>query len=251
MNIYLLAGCGSEASLIAQWMIDIGKIDSLLSYGAEDHIWIGALRHKGAPEPKLHPALQALMQQYSERVRYVGDLWTALNSEKVLEKLSKETCVTMTRAIGRNALWRLARKMAEFHGIPYHTFIHPAAYVDPSAHVLINNGSVIHPGVHIGARANIHCGALVNTHAIVEHDCTVGENAFIGPGTILCGSVTVGKDVFIGAGSKVAPAFSIGERAFIQMGSNVCHDGQDGVTMQNFRSRPRHYKYEEVTDTEE
>ena len=78
-------------------------------------------------------------------------------------------------------------------------------------------GAIIQPGARIG------CNVLVNTRAVVEHDCMVGDHAHIAPGAFLlrchcrsaktpmsararsfCVGVNVGAGSVVAAGAVVA-----------------------------------------------
>ena len=47
--------------------------------------------------------------------------------------------------------------------------------------------------------------AIVNTAAVVEHDCIVGEGAHVAPGAVLGGGVRVGARTLMGIGSVMRP----------------------------------------------
>lgn len=98
-----------------------------------------------------------------------------------------------------------------------------------SPHAVVTPGSVLGDGCAVMINAVVnrsvlgrHC--VVNTGAIVEHDCRIGENVFIAPGAILCGEVTVGDDVFIGAGAIIRNGVTICSGASIGMGASVVAD---------------------------
>ncbi|MCM1349077.1 MAG: acetyltransferase [Firmicutes bacterium] len=98
------------------------------------------------------------------------------------------------------------------------TLIAPSATVMPDAE--IKEGTAIMAAAVVNcARIGKHC--VVNTGAIVEHDCNIGNNVFIGPGAIICGEVTVGNDVFIGAGAVIRNGVSIADGVSIGMGAVV------------------------------
>lgn len=95
-----------------------------------------------------------------------------------------------------------------------------------SHHAVITRNSKIGQGCAIMINAVVnrselgrHC--VVNTGAIIEHDCRTGENVFIAPRAILCGGVTVGDDVFIGAGAIVRNGVCICAGASVGMGAVV------------------------------
>lgn len=127
-------------------------------------------------------------------------------------------------AIGFNDGYRLTlrRKIIDFFdGAQFVTLF--------SHHAVITHSSKIGQGSAIMINAVVNRSVLgrncvVNTGAIIEHDCRIGENVFIAPGAILCGEVTVGDDVFIGAGAIVRNGVCICSGASIGMGAVVTHD---------------------------
>lgn len=73
-------------------------------------------------------------------------------------------------------------------------------------------------------RAHIGRNVVVNTGAVVEHDCEIGSNTFIGPGAVIGGGVTVGSDCFIGLGSRVKNGVAIAPGVTVGMGAVVTDD---------------------------
>ena len=105
--------------------------------------------------------------------------------------------------------------------------------IDPSA--IVSNDSLIGEGTYIGKRSvlnagsSIGCCAIVNTGAIIEHDCTIGDFAHVSSGSILCGGVSVGADSHIGAGSVVRQGIFVGRDVLIGAGSVVVKNIPDGT----------------------
>lgn len=101
-------------------------------------------------------------------------------------------------------------------------------FVAKSARVVIE--SIVDPscqvfeGSHIGPNTTIGKHVVVNTSAIVEHDCDVGEFSHVSVRATLLGGVSVGKEVMIGAGSIVLPGVRIGDHAIVGAGSLVTKD---------------------------
>lgn len=96
--------------------------------------------------------------------------------------------------------------------------IAPSAIVTPGTK--FGDGCcIMHRAVVNRSLLGKHC--VVNTGAIIEHDCRIGENVFIGPGAVICGEVTVGNDVFIGAGAVVRNCVTIAEGISVAMGAIV------------------------------
>lgn len=116
------------------------------------------------------------------------------------------------------------RKMLERYeeaGAKFATIIAPTATVTRNSHIgdgcAILNNAVIN-------RATIGGNTVVNTGAIVEHDCMVGENTFIGPGAIIGGAVKIGRDCFIGLGACIKNCVTIGDCVTVAMGAVVNKD---------------------------
>lgn len=108
-------------------------------------------------------------------------------------------------------------------------------YMESKAATLISQSAIVTANSHIGDGcaimqraiingANIGDYSVVNTGAIIEHQCLIGFNTFIGPGAVLCGEVQVGDDCYIGAGVNIAPGVHIVSGTIIGIGSTVLHD---------------------------
>lgn len=95
---------------------------------------------------------------------------------------------------------------------------------------IVAKGIVFGRGVFIGKRAVINAGShiddmtIINTGAIVEHDCRIGQFVHVAVGAVLCGEVTVEEDAFIGAGATVTNGRTIGQGAVVGAGSTVLRD---------------------------
>lgn len=127
-------------------------------------------------------------------------------------------------AIGFNNGCRLSlrRRIIDFFkDKPAVTVVSPRAVVTSNS-ILGDGCAVMINAVVNRSVLGRHC--VVNTGAIVEHDCRIGENVFIAPGVILCGEVTVGDDVFIGAGSVIRNGVRICAGASVGMGAAVTAD---------------------------
>ena len=144
-----------------------------------------------------------------------------LGSDQEAIKQFKPTEVLVHNAVGFTTGCSLAlrRKIADqYSRFEQATLIAPSAWV--------SNGSSIAEGCAVMARAVINesvIGAMsiINTGAIIEHNCLIGSNAFIGPGAIVCGGVTIGDDTFIGAGAIIKQGVEIAAGVVIGMGAVV------------------------------
>ena len=125
-------------------------------------------------------------------------------------------------AIGDNQLrWKLGERLREI-GFTFPPMCHPSAILSPSAR--IGDGTVIMPLAVVNAGAKVGRMVIVNTAAVIEHDCDVGDGAHVAPGSRLGGTVSIGTCTLVGIGSVVRPQAQIGDFAVIGAGSTVIED---------------------------
>lgn len=104
----------------------------------------------------------------------------------------------------------------------------PISFADPTA--LICNTATYGEGLQVMASAIVHndveigIQCIINTRALVEHDCVLKDGAEIGPGAVLCGRVRVGENSWIGANATVRPRVIIGDNSIIGAGAVVVTD---------------------------
>lgn len=125
-------------------------------------------------------------------------------------------------AVGANAIRERIAKEAVGLGYRLANAISPRAMVSPSA--VLGQGIAIMGGVVINAAARIDDLAIINTGATVDHDCHIGTAAHVAPRCALAGNVTVGQQVFLGIGTVVIPDITIGDHAILGAGSMVISD---------------------------
>lgn len=116
---------------------------------------------------------------------------------------------------------RVLIEQYEAAGARFATIIAPTAIVTPNSHIAegcaVLNGAIVN-------RATLDRNVVINSGAIVEHDCVVGSNTFIGPGAVIGGAVTIGEDCFIGLGAKVKNCVRIASGVTVAMGAIVARD---------------------------
>jgi sugar O-acyltransferase (sialic acid O-acetyltransferase NeuD family) len=104
----------------------------------------------------------------------------------------------------------------------------PVSFADPTA--LICKTAVYGEGLQVMPAAIVHNDVkigdqcIINTRALVEHDCVLKDGVEIGPGAVLCGRVHVGKNTWIGANATVRPRVVIGDNSIIGAGAVVVTD---------------------------
>lgn len=131
-------------------------------------------------------------------------------------------------AVGDNRLrLQLSRRFAEL-GYTVPQIVHPTAYVGRC--VEIGAGSVLlaQSAINVGARVGEAC--IVNTAAVIEHDCVLGDGVHVSPGAALAGAVDIGDCAWVGIGASVKQEVRIGADAIVATGAAVVRDVAVGRT---------------------
>lgn len=146
----------------------------------------------------------------------------ALNNTKTT--LSNDVVV----AIGNNEIRQQKIQLLQQNSFNLITLIHPTAVISPYA--AIASGNVVFAGAVINAFAKVGVGCIINTSAVVEHDCTIDDFTHICPNVALAGGVSVGAKSWVGIGSQVKQLIAIGDNCLIGAGSTVVKNIPDNVT---------------------
>jgi serine acetyltransferase len=72
---------------------------------------------------------------------------------------------------------------------------------------------------------------IINTNAIVDHDCFISSFVHICPGVSLAGEVTVGHASWVGIGSSVIQQINIGSDVKVGAGSTIIDSVPSDVTV--------------------
>lgn len=100
--------------------------------------------------------------------------------------------------------------------------VHPLAFVEDSAQ--LSPGVQVMPHAYVGSEARVGFGVIVNTGAIVSHDCILEDYVNVSPGAILAGEVHLGRGVLIGMGVTVNLRATIGTATRIGNGATIKSD---------------------------
>ena len=93
-------------------------------------------------------------------------------------------------------------------------------------------GAIINAGSRLGPLT------ILNTGAQIDHDCHIGTACHMAPASCLCGTVRIGDETFIGAGSVVIQNRTIGDRVVVGAGATVVNDFPSDVTVVGTPARP-------------
>lgn len=121
---------------------------------------------------------------------------------------------------------RIAEALAEA-GFAQPPLVDPAAYVAPSA--TLAEGALVFAGAAVCSAARVGVGTIVNTNAVVSHDCVLGDFVHVAPGALLAGAVEVGRGTLIGMGATVALEVRIGASVIVGNGAVLAADVPDGT----------------------
>ncbi|TMO76926.1 acetyltransferase [Pseudoalteromonas sp. S3776] len=145
-----------------------------------------------------------------------------------LNKAGNKRNINAIVAIGNNQIRQQKVELLKQNSFNLITLIHPTAVI--SQYATIAQGSVVFAGAIINAFANIGVGCIINTSAIIEHDCAIGDFTHICPNTALAGGVIVGSKSWVGIGSQIKQLIVIGDNCMIGAGSTVVKNLPNNVT---------------------
>lgn len=151
-----------------------------------------------------------------------------LGDDSILPALYREGLRHAFVAIGDNRTRiAVARKLVTA-GFRLINAVSRRAVISPRA--WLGSGVAVMPGAVINVLSRVNDGAIVNTGAIVDHDCSIGACSHVAPGAALAGCVSVGEGAFLGIGSRVIPGIAIGAWTTVGAGAVVIRTLPIGVT---------------------
>lgn len=162
-----------------------------------------------------------------------------LGNDTLLPKLVEQGirhCFIGLGSVGNATPRKKLYHLALSHNLEPVNSIHPTALISPSAQTGLGLTaaaySVINAGVIIGENV------IINTGAIVEHDCTIGSHAHIATGARLASNVQVGDGAHIGIGVSIRQCIVIGEGAIVGAGAVVVKDVPAASTVVGTPAKP-------------
>ena len=163
-----------------------------------------------------------------------------------LEFLNSDTptCTEVFAAIGLEALnyarfdlWAKVR----LAGFRCARLVHPAATIDPTAHV--GGNCLVGAHVSIGPDVRLGEGCILNSGARIEAGTVIGSFCWIGANATLGGDTKVGAHTVFGAGVHIASGMTVGAHCEVTLPGSYDQPLAEGTFASRwFASPPRIYR---------
>lgn len=107
-------------------------------------------------------------------------------------------------------------------GYTFLTLIHHTAYI--AKNVVLGEGCQILANSILQIGCRLGDNVIVNTGAIVDHDCIIGHHSHIAPGAALSGGVTIEDTCHIGTSATLIQGLCVGTNSLVAAGAVVIAD---------------------------
>lgn len=160
-------------------------------------------------------------------------------AEDKLAEVATRTSHLLVNGIGGVLHTRLRKQVQErleTNGWRFTSVRHPSAILASQAKVSHDSQLLAGSIVQAGARAGR--GNIVNTGAIVEHDCVIDDWVHLAPAATLCGNVTIGAGSVVGARAVIIQGIRIGADTLVGAGAVVIRDFDGDGILHGVPARP-------------
>jgi UDP-perosamine 4-acetyltransferase len=189
----------------------------ILGAGGHGRVVLDILRTAGGPHTPV-----GFIDADTTRAGTQLDGLPVLGPVNMLPRLRRQDVRGAIVAIGDNRVRSSYADLVLQSDLELVNAIHPSAIISPTAKIGLN--VVIAAGAIVSTDVHLADGAVVNTGAIVDHECRIGRAVHISPGVVLAGRVQVDEGAFIGIGARVIPCMKIGAHSTIGAGAVVIAD---------------------------
>ena len=99
---------------------------------------------------------------------------------------------------------------------------HPSSTISSSASILA--GTVVLAGAVVNPCASIGFACIINSNAVIEHDCVLYDGVHVSPMVAVAGGAKVGQCSWLGIGSCVRQNINITSNVIVGAGGVVVND---------------------------
>lgn len=152
-----------------------------------------------------------------------------IGKDDALEQLHLEGVDNAFMGIGhvgypdiRNKVFHKVEQM----GYRFPALINKSSYI--GANIDIGDGTYVGANAVINAESKIGELCIINTSSVIEHEACIENGVHIAPNATVLGGAYVGENTFVGAGSVILQGVKIGKNCIIGAGSVVLGDIADG-----------------------
>lgn len=157
--------------------------------------------------------------------------YPVLGDDTILEQLYKSGIQNAAMGIGYtgngNTREQLYLKLKKI-GYKFPPIIDPQASIGKN--VQIGEGTFVGKRTVINAESRLGNLSIINTSAIIEHECVIEDYTHVAVAAVVCGNVRIGKSCLIGANSTIIQGIHITDNVVVGAGGTVIKDiGNCGV----------------------
>jgi len=181
-----------------------------MSTGAKEIILADLFRHTG------DKTFGSLVRTYIQKPEFRYTVWLRI------AQYSKKSNSKVSYYIARLMLRGLKIKLGI--DIPYNTKIQPGFYIGHFGGIVVHPDTVIGWNCNISNRVTIGMTCRGNLAGVP----VIGNNVYIGPGSVIIGRITIGDNVAIGANSVVTKDIPDYGVVVGMPGNVISYDGVDG-----------------------
>lgn len=150
--------------------------------------------------------------------------------------LNNNSEVQAFNSIARNLQTKaLINQQLSSNNIKFINLLHPS--VNTKFSELGREGILISKNVYLEATSKISSHVMILQGSSIGHDCEIGDNTFVGPGSNILGNVQVGKNCLIGSGTTIYPGVKISDNSKTGINSIILSDVSEGETISSPPSR--------------
>lgn len=167
----------------------------------------------------MHLPEVAFWSEYDTKYSFIKDKYSILKNDEEVVQFFKEHSRTFILAVGQPAVRRMMAEKFTKLGGKLTSYISPFSTVSPYS--TIAAGATILSNIIIEPGTEIREGCLLNKTSNVGHGCTIGDYSELAPAVILTGEVELGQDCYVGTGTIILPKVKIGKGTSIAAGAVV------------------------------